>query len=267
MRFTSDNLIDFAKSIEAKPSKRLLSFKNPKTEKGESFGWLTAILHLAPYKTAGFNTCAAATKGCAAACLNTAGMGAGMAFVHAGRISKTKWFKQDRAAFMLQLEREITALVKRAAKLGLNPAVRLNGTSDIPWENIRAEFANGFTGTIFDRFPDVQFYDYTKLPLRFSKPLPKNYDLTFSLADGNDRAAEHVLKHGGRVAVVFRNRLKPRSQARRWNLPGEWNGVKVIDADKNDLRFLDPSGVYCGLKAKGLATTDTTGFVHDIDPA
>jgi len=143
----------------------------------------------------------------------------------------------------------------------------LNGTSDLPWEHVRVTFADGTVGTIFDRFPGVQFYDYTKVATRFGKPLPANYDLTFSLADGNERAAELVLARGGRVAVVFRNADRPTARAANWTLPSSWNGVTVVDADKHDLRFLDPHGVYCGLKAKGLATRDATGFVHDIAPA
>jgi hypothetical protein len=264
-RFNHSSVAALADSVEAAPS-RLLTTGNPKTAKGEGYGYFTAILHLSPWKASGFNTCAGATKGCIAACLNTSGLGAFDETIQRARIRKTKWMRTDRAAFMLQLEKDIVAHVKSATKHGLKPCVRLNGTSDIPWENMRASFANGVNGTIFDRFPDVQFYDYTKLPLRFSKPLPANYDLTFSLADGNERAAEHVLQHGGRVAVVFRNMERPNAQARRWELSDSWNGVAIVDADKHDLRFLEPAGVYCGLKAKGLATRDTTGFVQDITP-
>jgi hypothetical protein len=36
-----------------------------------------------------------------------------------------------------------------------------------------------------------------------------------------------------------------------------------VDGDKDDLRFLDPQGVIVGLKAKGDAKHDDTGFVID----
>lgn len=264
--FTTASVTALAPSVEAAPS-ALLTTGNPKTAKGEGYGYLTAILHLAPHKASGFNTCAGATAGCIAACLNTAGRGGFDSTIQRARIRKTKWFRADRPAFMLQLEREISAHVRAAARHGLKPAVRLNGTSDIPWEGIRATWSDDSTSTVFDRFPDVQFYDYTKLAARFGRPLPANYDLTFSLADGNERAAAVVLRNGGRVAVVFRNAHRPTARAANWTLPNVWNGTPVVDADAHDLRFLDPRGVYCGLKAKGLATRDASGFVHDIVPA
>lgn len=266
MRFQVDTVLRIAETVEAEPSRRILSTANPKTMKGENHGYLTAILHLAPHKAAGFNVCAGATAGCIAACLNTAGRGGFDSRIQRARIRKTKWFRADRAGFMLQLERDIEIHLRLAARSKLEPCVRLNGTSDIPWEKVRATFADGTRGTIFERFPQVTFYDYTKLPLRFGK-LPPNYDLTFSLAEGNDRASEHVLANDGRVAVVFRNSERPNARPERWTLPGEWNGRPVIDADAHDLRFLEPTGVYCGLKAKGNATRDTSGFVRDIEPA
>jgi hypothetical protein len=130
-----------------------------------------------------------------------------------------------------------------------------------------ATFANGSRGTVFDRFSDTRFYDYTKIDARFGEVLPDNYDLTFSLAENNRAAADYVLEHDGRVAVVFRNADRPTAQARRWTLPDSWQGRPVVDADRHDLRFLDPHGVWCGLKAKGQATVDTTGFVYDIEPS
>jgi hypothetical protein len=259
------DVLAMAESVEAAPSD-LLTRSSPKTEKGENYGWLTGILYLAPHKAAGFNVCGSATLGCIDACLNTAGQGSFNLHVHRARIRKTKWFRADKKAFMLQLERDILRFIRAAKREDLRLCIRLNGTSDIPFENVRVTFSNGFTGTIFDRFPDVQFYDYTKHALRFGKPLPANYDLTFSLADGNSRAADLVLANGGRVAVVFRNANRPNAQARKWNLPDSWNGRAMIDADAHDLRFLEPAGVYCGLKAKGQAWKDTTGFVHDIQP-
>jgi hypothetical protein len=266
MLYNVQRVSDLADSVDAAPSK-LLTSSNPKTEKGESFGYLTGILHLAPHKASGFNTCAAATAGCAAACLNTSGHGSFSQTVHVARIRKTKWFRQDKQAFMTQLHKEIKSLIKSAARQGLIPVVRLNGTSDIPWENVKFVNPNGFEGTIFQNFPDVQFYDYTKVALRFKRNLPANYDLTFSAADGNEKAVEFAQSYGARVAVVLRNAVKPLAQARRWNLPDTFNGIPLVDGDKSDLRFLDPPGCIVGLKAKGLARLDTTGFVKDINPA
>jgi len=262
---TTSDVAALAASVEAKPSK-LLTLANPKTAKGEGYGYLTAILHLAPHRASGANLCSGATAGCIAACLNTAGRGGFDATIQRARIRKSKWFRADRQAFMTRLEREIRAHVKNAGRHGLIPAVRLNGTSDIPWESVRYNRA-GELVTLFEVFPDVQFYDYTKVALRFTRPLPANYDLTMSAADGNERAVEVAQRHGARVAVVFRNKRKPSAEARRWQLPKSYRKRRLVDADRHDLRFLDPAGVVCGLKAKGAARFDTTGFVRDIRPA
>lgn len=256
---------EFSALMDETP-KSLLTYSNQKVEKGEKQGYRTAILHFSPANLAGFEVCASRTIGCTAACLNTAGRG-GMATkapsqIHVARMRRTRYFKRDRTGFGLKLERELSAHVRQAAKLGLEPVVRLNGTSDLPWENVRFEWADGTVSTVFDRYPDVQFYDYTKIVSRLRKPLPANYDLTFSLADGNEDQASEAIQRGFRVAVVFRNQERP--SAKVWSFPAEWNGRPVIDADESDLRFLEPSGVYCGLRAKGLAKQDRTGFVYDI---
>ncbi len=250
------------------PPKTLLTegTANPKVGKGEKRGYRTAILHLSPGNLAGFETCAGRTVGCFLACLNTAGRG-GMATakpseIHVARMRRTRYFKRDRKGFGLKLERELLSHLRKAARANLIPVVRLNGTSDLPWENVRFEWADGSRSTVFARFPLVQFYDYSKVIDRFRKPLPANYDLTFSLAESNRADADEAIRLGFRVAVVMRNTARP--SAKVWTLPATWNGTPVVDADESDLRFLEPSGVYCGLRAKGLAKTDTTGFVHDV---
>lgn len=264
MKFDHLTVRALADDVVGLPS-ALLTTGNPKVLKSQGYGWFTAILHLAPHKASGVNTCSGATAGCIAACLNTAGRGGFDSTIQRARIRKTLWFRADRQAFMLRLERDIAAHIRSAERHGLKPCVRLNGTSDLPWESIRATFSDGTVGTILDRFPTLQFYDYTKVATRYGRT-PVNYDLTFSLADGNERAAALWMSRGGRVAVVFRNADRPTARAANWTLPDDWNGVPIIDADKHDLRFLEPHGVYCGLKAKGLATRDTTGFVHDVTP-
>jgi hypothetical protein len=145
---------------------------------------------------------------------------------------------------MAQLVREVANHIKRAAKHNLIPCVRLNGTSDIRWESVAVDGARN----IFERYPTVQFYDYTKIANR--RNLPANYHLTFSLAEDNDTAAEVALLNGFNVAVVFKA------------VPKAFMGRKVVDGDVNDLRFLDPAGVIVGLTAKAKAKKDTTGFVR-----
>jgi hypothetical protein len=240
----------------------LLTRGNPKVLKGESQGYLTFILHLAPASLSGYNTCASATPGCKMACLNTAGRG-GIPnarpvtvqgrqgtmtvsnVIQAARIRKTVWFFQDRAGFMAQLLKEIRAGIRYAQKMGLIPVFRLNGTSDIRWESVGVDGARN----VMELFPDVQFYDYTKMVNR--KDLPANYKLTFSLAETNDLQAFAALGAGLNVAAVFKG-----------GLPETFMGRRVINGDESDLRFLDPVGVVVGLKAKGKAKRDTTGFVR-----
>jgi len=217
---------------------------NAKTVKGEKLGYMTGILYLAPSDLSTYQVCAKASAGCREACLYTAGRGA-MSNVKKARIAKTRYFFEDRHAFMAQLVVEIKALIKKARKAGMIPVVRLNGTSDIPWERVRV----GDYPNIMAMFPEIQFYDYTKRANR--KNIPSNYHLTFSLAEDNDADAERALAFGLNVAAVFKG-----------GLPETFMGAPVVNGDETDLRFLDEEGVVVGLKAKGKAKKDTSGFVR-----
>jgi hypothetical protein len=230
----------------------LLTTSNPKTQKGEAQGWLTAGLHLAPHKVAGFNVCGYASKGCAAGCLNLAGRGR-MHVTQDARIRRTLLFRQDRAAFMSQLRHDLDTLRRKAEREGMQACARLNVLSDLPWEKLCPE--------LFDEYADVQFYDYTKWPIHKRGKLPANYSLTFSLAEDNDQRARMAHMLGYNVAVVF---ATPKGQPLpdSYDLLGTGNPVPVIDGDESDLRFLDPSGVIVGLRAKGPAINDQSGFVR-----
>jgi len=224
---------------------KLLSTGNPKLMKGEKQGYLSFVLHLAPSDLSGYNTCPMASAGCRAACLNTAGRGGifkkgeSTNVIQKARIAKTRMFFEDRETFMLQLVREVKAAIRQAEKKNMIPCFRLNGTSDIRWETVSI----GGHKNIMEMFPQVQFYDYTKLTNR--RNLPANYHLTFSRSESNDSALSTVEQN---IAVVFNT------------LPGVYLGRPVISGDDTDLRFLDPVGVVVGLKAKGKARKDTSGF-------
>ena len=227
----------------------LLSVGNPKLMKGEKKGYLSFVLHLSPADVSGYETCPKRTAGCTAACLNTAGRGGmfkpgGTNTIQEARKRKTRFFFENRQDFLIALTADITRGIKQAAKKGMIPAFRLNGTSDIAWE--KYEVANG--KNIFQMFPEVQFYDYTKMRNRKVKHLT-NYHLTFSKADGNDMDVRLAANAGMNVAVVFDK------------VPANYIGREVIDGDETDLRFLDKRGVVVGLKAKGRARKDTSGFV------
>lgn len=220
---------------------------NAKTIKSDKGGeYLTAILYLAPADTVeGINLCPMAEKaGCKQACLYTAGRGA-FNNVQQARIRKTIAFRDNPVAFVDQLADDIVKAKRKADKLGVKLAVRLNGTSDIAWENQLD--SNG--QTLMARFPEIQFYDYTKLP---GRRVPANYHLTVSYSEANQAYARKSGKTKHNLAVVFRGEL-----------PLKFNGRRVINGDKTDLRFLDRSGVVIGLTAKGPAKKDRTGFVID----
>jgi hypothetical protein len=227
---------------------KLLTTANNKIRKGEKMGYMSFGVHLAPSNLSGFNTCKDASKGCAAACLNTAGMGV-YSGVQDARIKKTKLFFSDKQAFLFVLCKEIDSAIKKAIKQGMTPCFRLNLTSDLPWEKIKYKGKS-----IFEHFPAVQFYDYTKSPARMSSflsgELPINYHLTFSRSESNQKIVDSILASGGNVAVVFRG-----------SLPEHWQGKQVIDGDQNDLRFLDKKNVVVGLVEKGKAKKDSSGFV------
>lgn len=220
----------------------LLTTSNTKVLKGMGRGYMTFILHLAPADSSGREVCPKRTPGCTAACLNTAGRGK-MHSVQKARLRKTRWYHEDRAGFMDQLVWDINAGIRKAQREDAIPVFRLNGTSDIPWERVKVAGQN-----VFEMFPNVQFYDYSKLHNRKVSQY-KNYHLTFSRGENNDRDVAKAITAGMNVAVVFSE------------LPESYLGMPVISGDEDDLRFLDPPRHIVGLTAKGRARLDTSGFV------
>jgi hypothetical protein len=238
---------------------RTLTLANPKMLKGVAKGYATAILHLAPADLSGFCVCPFATAGCKAACLNKAGRGGiPMPFgkrnsIQKCRIERTQLFFKDRDKFLARLKTAIKIFAKTSRKKGLVPCVRLNGTSDLPWER----------WGIIQAFPDIIFYDYSKAEARVQAyvdgKLPPNYHLTFSRSECNEADCMRLSAQGANIAVVFdTKRGKP--------LPKKFYGVRVVDGDKHDLRFLDGNGVVVGLRLKHFRkdSSDHNGFVVKV---
>ena len=242
-----------------------------KTSKGEKLGYITGILYLAPAAISGFQVCPMArAAGCEDACLYRAGRG-GFNSVQRARIAKTRRFFESRAEFMRDVAFSVANLIHAGMLAGSVPLVRLNGTSDIKWENVpvsidaptarairRAcgfDIAIGDYSNIMAVFPEIQFYDYTKIPNR--RDLPANYDLTFSYSGviSFQRYAKQAISNGSRVAAVFRTRA---------SIPAEFQGLRTIDGDDTDVRHIEPQGVIVALYAKGPARRDTSGFVVDV---
>ena len=221
------------------PPTQLLS-SSAKMKKCSKVGVLAAVMYLTPGVL-----CTHATPGCLAACLGHCTGRMQMPTHAVARDRRTALYLARREAFFSLLEIEIWRHSHAAAAAGLTPAVRLNGSSDVPWELVGRE--------IFEKFPEVAFFDYTKSPERvwsyLARQVPKNYHLTFSAAPGNHEHAREILSAGGNVAVVFSPKLPPTL----WDYP-------VVDGDWHDARFLDAPGSVVGLTAKGLARLDLTGF-------
>lgn len=227
--------------------------------------WQTSIMYLSPSDSSGLregfrpvNLCPAASPGCRAACLNTAGRGA-MGSVQAGRLRKTRLYVQDRAEFNRQLAADLLTLVNRQRRTGVLQAVRLNGTSDVAWEEHQIERDGILYAGVPQAFPELQFYDYTKMVLRAQwtreGSWPRNYHLTFSRSEVNDGIVNRLLSSSINIAVVFGGS----------SLPATWNGREVIDGTLHDMRFLDPPGCIVGLLAKGRARKDGTGFAFSLN--
>ena len=224
---------------------RLLSVGcDAKTIKGEKRGYLTGILYLAPAESSGHNVCTHSSVGCRKACLFTAGRASIFPAIIRARKRKTRALFRNRPLFLELLASDIVQLVAMANRRNLIPCVRLNGTSDLPW----------LARTMAKRFPHVQFYDYTKHPRPWLRTLG-NYALTFSLSEDNKKHALDALANDINVAVVF-------NVKRGQPLPSTWEGYPVVDGDLTDLRFLDNTGVIVGLRAKGMAKHDCSGFVQ-----
>lgn len=232
----------------------LLGFNtNAKTVKGEKLGFYTGILYLAPSDISGFQVCPMAKLAqCEAACLYTAGRGA-FNSIQKARIAKTQKFFNERQNFMLNLVKDIEAGQRKAAKLGQTLLIRLNGTSDIKWENVEfTDFDGRVYPNLMSRFQDVQFYDYTKIANRTD--LPKNYDLTFSYSNvvTFQKYNDIAISQNMRLAAVFRYAK---------DIPDTFKGMPVIGGDNSDVRHVEPLGHIVALYAKGKAIKDQSGFV------
>ena len=204
----------------------------------------TFVLYLLPHSASGFNVCAMATTECIKGCLNTSGRVImdinNTNAILTARLRKTKLFFEQRTLFMDWLVAELKTAQNKAKKDGFDFSIRLNGTSDLNWNAYKVDGK-----TVFELFPDVTFYDYTKVPSRFDI-MPDNYHLTFSYTGENWADCETLLNKGYNVAVIF-NIKKGKA------LPETFNGYKVIDGDLTDYRPNDGNGVIVGLRWKKIA--------------
>jgi hypothetical protein len=232
-----------------KPVKNLLSkgSTNAKTSKNDI---KTFILYLAPHNLnyKGITLCKDASVNCIKVCLYTAGMGI-FSNVQLSRINKANYFVSDKKVFLAQLLKEIKREIKKASDKNEKIAFRLNGTSDIDFLYLLDKHFNFNVDLL--QYDKVFFYDYTKSLVRAKRYQNyRNYTLTFSKSESNEKETNQAMNLGINVAAVFSS-----------DLPKTYKGIKVVDGDKSDLEMLKHKNVILGLKAKGKARKDTSGFV------
>lgn len=236
-----------------------------KMEKSYKHNVATYCVYLAPATMAGrtkkgsrINVCPF-SQHCKDLCLNGSGHnkadilknGGKLSTINQARIKKTRLFYNDRDMFMRLLIHEIDRDMKFAKSKGMDFSIRLNGTSDLSPELFKVGDQN-----ILEMYPNVQFYDYTKVPKRLElmKKYP-NYDLTFSFDGYNWETCEKFLQDNGKVAVVFDSPVMPKT----------YKGYKVIDANDYDMRYLDPKGCIMGLHYHTTANDNGLVKAEDID--
>lgn len=228
-----------------------------KIAKGLKYNEATYIIYLAPANQSGYEVCPMRTPECTEACLNESGhnrIDVKKNNINKARIKKTKLFFENREFFMKWLVTEIEKAKFKAESEGMRFSVRLNGTSDIDPISFKLNGLN-----ILQLFPDVMFYDYTKVSKRFRLlDTYPNYDLTYSFSGHNMFQCLDILSNKkGRVAMVFEGKV----------LPKEFMGYKVIDGDEYDMRYLDEQGVIVGLKFKKVRNKIDTTNNRFIIPA
>ncbi len=238
---------------------RLFTITNSKTLRGEQTGVRTLILHLAPFTTAGAqNLCPKSTLGCQQSCLYTAGRNR-MPSNQAAKIRRTRAYLADRPAFLTKLVEEIAWYERQATREGLSLAVRPNGTSDLP----------GLARALARRCPTIQFYDYTKILPAIAAGAPlTNLHYTFSRSERNEDECVQALDSGTNVAVVYGTKKGGALPMFHGDYAPDSRlaAYPVVSGDETDVRFRDPRGtdgrgIIIGLRAKGAARLDRTGFV------
>ena len=170
---------------------------------------------------------------CALECLRYSGRGIFDA-VEMARQAKTDWYHEDREAFIAQLVKEIALFEKLCIKNGVECWIRLNVLSDVRWELEQ-------NGAIPQRFPNVNFYDYTKIAKRLGDKLPPNYQLMFSYSKKPEyqKYVTQALKTNVPISVVFYGPI-----------PEVFLGRRTVNGDDSDILNLYQQGKVIALTYK-----------------
>ena len=228
---------------------RILTDSNTKSLKSRALGWYQVTLELAPHKLSGYNTCQY-SDGCEDTCIFGAGRGR-FTLVESSRIARTHLLFRDYAQFWARLDGELYEHIEKASTLGLKVCVRMNTFSDLPWWRVtRPDMLN-----VFQAWPDLQFFDYTKRPLSHVPYHIPNYHITKSWGAGSTvNTLRDAKNRGVNVAVVFAG-----------DIPKRFHGYYTINGDKTDLRFLDKKFRIVALKQKSTPNKQAgidSGFIQ-----
>jgi hypothetical protein len=221
----------------------LLSTDTAKAAKAQKESWMNAVLYLTPSTKIGLpgvNLCGADTAACQMACLDDSGR-LGRIYGQKAMAARTLYLLFHKELFIERLFEEVEALERFCARHGMRLALRLNGTSDRPWESVRY---GRVIQAITEGFPKVRLYDYTK---HFMRATPRyrayhgieRYHLTFSFSGSNWPQCQKLLQEKINVAVPFAR-----------TMPTHFRRYRVHDGDRHDLRFLDPTPRVVGLRFK-----------------
>lgn len=225
-----------------------------KHEKAYTYNEMVYTLYLAPAKSSGYEVCPMRTEECTLLCLNESGrnkMDTKKNTINNSRIKKTRLFFENREYFMRWMIDEINEAKEKADQMGYHFSVRLNNTSDISPESFYVD-VDGKKMNVLQLFPDVMFYDYSKVPNRLDLTKKyNNYDLTFSYSGWNMDVCMTMLENNVRVAMVFKE------------VPESFMGYRVIPGDDYDMRYRDDKDVIIGLKFKKVRNklTESNKFV------
>jgi hypothetical protein len=218
-----------------------------KTIKGTKLDYDTLVLYLIPASGSGANFCPQASLGCKLACLVNAGrirMEGASGSIRISRLLKT-WLITSRMDIAVKLiEHDIRKAQGKKRKF----CVRLNGTSDLNWLKVSANF------------PHVQFYDYSKVISRALRPT-ENHHVTFSYAENNWIDCRKAYQAGLNLAIP----VVASDHKEILGLPGTY------EIDSTDLRFLDSEyapgkrfGILSAKLSDGLQDGIKAGFIADI---
>ena len=216
-----------------------LTGTSKKVKLGEGLGYSTVVMYGSMASQSGINLCKNSTPECRKGCL---GLSSGHLSFHQQTMALKMWcfyfYPELSKAKLLQ---ELRNHKEDSDRKGYNALARLNGSTDI-------DFTRLFDGQDTSKLPKQ--YDYTKDYERACRQIFSDYHLTYSISEDPESwdKAIALVKNGGTAAFVTeRNKEKAKAFSAKI---AKWTGLKVVDGDRHDLRFLDRGSLVC-LTAKG----------------